>query len=299
MKDVVGETVHSYVHHNGAMLSAALAFYALLAFAPFGVFLVAVVGVVYGAENARAELGQRLAETVGPSIAADVTEIVARASQEGSTALATFVGFVLFVIATSRVFLTVSDGLNHIWGVTSVVHASLRGAGFDVLKRRLVALAMVFFCGLVFLAFVVLRTWLDLAAKLWFDVPIVFRAVELLLGWASISLVTTLVYRVLPDATIAWQDARVGGAVTGALAVVGAVVAGQYVSRVAVESPYGAAGSLFALLLWVYYCSQVFFFGAEFTAAWSRHRGQGVRPLAHARYELPTDRGSDLPVVDP
>lgn len=299
MKDVVGETVHSYVHHNGAMLSAALAFYALLAFAPFGVFLVAIVGVVYGAENARAELGQRLAETVGPSIAADVTEIVARASQEGSTALATFVGFVLFVIATSRVFLTVSDGLNHIWGVTSVVHASLRGAGFDVLKRRLVALAMVFFCGLVFLAFVVLRTWLDLAAKLWFDVPIVFRAVELLLGWASISLVTTLVYRVLPDATIAWQDARVGGAVTGALAVVGAVVAGQYVSRVAVESPYGAAGSLFALLLWVYYCSQVFFFGAEFTAAWSRHRGQGVRPLAHARYELPTDRGSDLPVVDP
>ena len=299
MRAVVTETVHSFVHHNGTMLAAALAFYSLLAFAPFGVFLVAVVGVVYGEKTARDELGQRLAETVGPSIAADVTDIVARASQQGSTAFATFVGFVLFVIATSRVFLTVSDGLNHVFGVTAVVHPSLRGVGADVLKRRLVALAMVFFCGMVFLAFVVLRTWIDLAASRWLDVPFVFRAVELGLGWGAIAFVTTVVYRVLPDATIAWQDARVGGAVTGALAVIGAVVAGQYVSRVAVESPYGAAGSLFALLLWVYYCSQIFFFGAEFTAAWTRHRGQGVRPLAHARYELPTDRGSDLPVVDP
>lgn len=292
------ETVEAYLMHNGAMLSAALAFYSLLAFAPFGVFLVAFVGVVYGEKTARDELVLRLADTVGPAISADIAGVLERASAHGSTAMATFVGAVLFVMATSRVFLTVSEGLNHVWGVTPIISASLRGAGLQVLQRRLVALAMVFFCGLVFISFVGFRTGFDIAAATWLDLPFVFRLIELVLGWAAITVVTTVVYRVLPDAWIAWEDARVGGAVTGALAVVGAALAGQYVARLAVSSPYGAAGSLFALLLWVYYCSQIFFFGAEFTATWARHRGHGVKPLAYARYETFGDRPTDLPVAE-
>ena len=33
--------------------------------------------------------------------------------------------------------------------------------------------------------------------------------------------------------------------------------------------PYGAAGSLVILLVWVYYSAQVFFLGAEFTKAFA------------------------------
>ncbi len=283
MKEVLRDTVHAFVQHSGAMISAALAFYVLLASAPFGVFVVAVVGYFYGEQTARDQLAARLSETIGPGVAHDVSAVLERAAHGTTTAFATLVGVVLFFLATTRVVETVRDGLNHTWGVEPVIPAGLRGAGLAVLERRMASAAMVLFCGFVILLFAVLRTVVDVVAERLTDVPFVVRIAEHVVGWASITLVTGVVFKRLPDARLAWQDAMVGAGVTGVLAVIGALLAGQYVSRVAIEGPYGAAGSLVAFLLWVYYCSQVFFFGAEFTAAWARHRGEGVHPLAHAR----------------
>lgn len=283
MRDVLEDTIHAFVRHQGATLAAALAFYVLLAAAPFGVFLVAVVGMVYDEELARAELVAGLTQNVGPDVATDVGAILERASHGGSTFFATMVGMILFFLATSRVFETVRYGLNHVWEVVPIVPAGLRGAGLAVLERRVIAFAMVLFCGLVFLLFVVLRTTLDVVAAHLREIPFFARLAELVSGFLAITLVTAVVYRRLPDASIVWQDALVGAAFTGVLSVFGAAIAGQYVAKIAIESPYGAAGSLVGFLLWIYYCAQVFFFGAEFTAAWSRHRGDGVHPLAHAR----------------
>lgn len=283
MREVFEDTVHSFVRHQGAMVSAALAFYALLAAAPFGVFLVAVVGVVYGREGARLQLLARLTEVVGTGVATDVGAILERTSHGGTTLFATTVGAVLFFLATSRIFETVRSGLNHVWEVTNVVPASLRGAGLVVLERRIVAFTMVLFCGLVMVLFLILRTTLDVIASQFESLPLAARFAELISGWLAITFVVAVVYRKLPDVRIVWQDLLVGASATGFLLVVGAAIAGQYVARVAIESPYGAAGTLVAFLVWVYYCAQVFFFGAEFTAAWARHRGHGVYPLPHAR----------------
>jgi len=45
-----------------------------------------------------------------------------------------------------------------------------------------------------------------------------------------------------------------------------------------VASVYGAAGSVIALLLWVYYSAQVFFFGAELTRIFANRFGGHVIP---------------------
>ena len=38
-----------------------------------------------------------------------------------------------------------------------------------------------------------------------------------------------------------------------------------YLGKASAGSAYGAAGSLIVVIVWVYYSSQIFFFGAEFT----------------------------------
>ena len=53
---------------------------------------------------------------------------------------------------------------------------------------------------------------------------------------------------------------------------------GLYLGRVAVGSAYGAAGSLIALVVWVYYAAQIFFLGAEYTQVRARMYGDGIRP---------------------
>jgi membrane protein len=123
-------------------------------------------------------------------------------------------------------------------------------------------------------------------------VPLLWRGIDLAFSVGLFTLLVALIFRWLPDARIAWRDAVVGGVVTAVLNTLGSVLIGHYLARVSPTSMYGAAGSLVVLLLWVYYSTQIFLFGAELTAEWARQRGSGVEPMPYATLVTPADRPS-------
>jgi membrane protein len=63
---------------------------------------------------------------------------------------------------------------------------------------------------------------------------------------------------------------------------VGRFLIGLYLGRSSVASPYGAAGSLVLILLWIYYASLIFFFGAELTQTWAVFHGRRLQPQEYA-----------------
>jgi membrane protein len=85
------------------------------------------------------------------------------------------------------------------------------------------------------------------------------------------------IYKWLPDPPIAWRDVAVGAAVTAALFTLGKFLIGLYLGTSGIASGFGASGSLIVILLWVYYSSQIFFMGAEFTRVYAEHRTPGRR----------------------
>jgi membrane protein len=87
---------------------------------------------------------------------------------------------------------------------------------------------------------------------------------------------------VLPDVNIQWRDAWMGGALTALLFLLGKIALTLYMGMAAPGSAYGAAGSVIVFLLWVYFSSIIFFFGAEFTQIYAIRRGSGIRPSEHA-----------------
>lgn len=97
------------------------------------------------------------------------------------------------------------------------------------------------------------------------------------------------IYRVLPDAEIAWSDVWLGSLVTAAMFSLGKLGISLYLEHGSVTQSYGdAAGSLIALLVWVYYSAIIFFFGAELTQQYAARRGSGIRPSKHARRVVET-----------
>jgi membrane protein len=82
-----------------------------------------------------------------------------------------------------------------------------------------------------------------------------------------------LLYKILPDLHIEWRDVILGAAITALLFSGGKTLIGIYLGKAGVTSTYGAAGSLVAVLLWVYYSAQIFFLGAEFTQAYAQRYG--------------------------
>jgi hypothetical protein len=110
--------------------------------------------------------------------------------------------------------------------------------------------------------------------KSWLPVPeVLLHVLNLTVSFAVITLLFALMYKVLPDATIAWKDVWTGAAVTALLFTVGKFLLGLYLGKADVAAGYGAAGSLVIVLIWVYYSSQILLFGAEFTAVYAERYG--------------------------
>lgn len=91
-----------------------------------------------------------------------------------------------------------------------------------------------------------------------------------------------MIFKVLPDAKIAWRDVWIGAAITSLLFNFGKLLLGLYLGRSSVASAYGAAGSLVIVLLWVYYSAQILLFGAKFTQIYSNQYSSHVEPVPGA-----------------
>jgi hypothetical protein len=118
-------------------------------------------------------------------------------------------------------------------------------------------------------------TWLP-------EQEIVLQVLELLFSFAVITGLFAMMFKLLPDAKIAWSDVWVGAGMTALLFTVGKFVIGLYLGKSDVGSTYGAAGSLVIILVWVYYSSQILLFGAEFTQVHAKRFGSRIVPTENA-----------------
>jgi len=180
------------------------------------------------------------------------------------------------------------DAMNTVWEVQPKPGRGLLG----LLKDRLLSLSMVM--GTVFLLLVSLVVSAGLAALSglfgsWAAGGI-GQLVAFVVSFGVFTGLFAMIYRFLPDAKVAWRDVWLGAVVTALLFTAGKTLIGLYVGRSGVASAYGAAGSLIVLLVWVYYSSQIFLFGAEFTKAFADRYGSGIEPEAGAEPVTPEAR---------
>jgi membrane protein len=109
-----------------------------------------------------------------------------------------------------------------------------------------------------------------------------WRAANLGVSMVVFTAVFGMIFKILPDVRIQWRDVWVGAALTAALFAAGKTLIGLYLGHSSAASIYGAAGSMVVLLLWVYYSSQILFFGAEFTQVYAARYGRRIVPDSHA-----------------
>jgi membrane protein len=271
--ELLRETVKEWQDDNCLRLGAALAFYTLLSLAPLLLVTIAIVALAVGDEFAQSEVMGRVESLVGADAAATLRGMVERASQPRSGLLATAVGLVMTFVGASGVFGQLQHALNDIWEVRREEGRGVRGLVVD----RVRAFSMLLLIGLLLLVSLGVGAALSaLSARIADLFPgawLAARAVDVLVSIGVTALLFGLIFKVLPDLPLRWSDVAVGALVSAVLFAVGRLVISWYLGRATGASVYGAAGSLVMLLLWVYYSSQLLFFGAEFTQVWARRYG--------------------------
>jgi len=252
-------------------MGAALSYYTLFSIAPLLILVIAIAGIVFGREAVQGQIVEQLRGLMGDQGATAVQGLLVSASRPESTVTATIVGTITLILGATSVCAELQSTLNRIWkvpeqgGAWSYVTARLRGMGLIVTTGFLLLVSLV--VGAALAAF---STWWGGFFPGW---EAVMQAIDFVVSFAITTALFAAVYRALPSTPIAWRDVWMGACVTALLFTVGKLLIGLYIGHAAVTSGFGAAGSIVIVLVWVYYSSQVFLLGAEFTHTYALRHG--------------------------
>lgn len=273
-KELLGKTWTEWNEDQAPRLGAALAYYTVLSLAPLLLLLIAIAGLVFGEEAARGQLMGQIQGMVGSEGAEAVQEMVRNASKPGSGIIASIVGFAVLIFGASTVANELKSSLNQIWDIDP--HTT--GTGMkSMVKQRSKALVVVLGCGFLLLVSLAVSSFLAAAGSfVGHLLPLpepVLHLLNALVGIVVITGVFGFMFKYLPDVNIEWRDVFLGALFTSVLFAIGKFAIGLYLGKASLGSSYGAAGSLVVLLVWVYYSSQILFFGAEFTQVYAETHG--------------------------
>jgi membrane protein len=292
LRIVLIKSLTCWVDHRGASKGAALAFYTLFSMTPILMLAIVFVGYVFGAEAAQGEIVAQVQGIIGPNGAQVIQALLAAARDPVSGRVATILASVLLLLGATSVFAELKGSLDELWGI-----GTTRRSVFRVLLRtRLVSFGLVLVLALLLLFSLIASAALALlenyANAVLGGATVILATLSSLISFGAIACLFAVIYKTLPEAPLSWRDVWIGATFTAGLFSLGRYVIGLYLGHSGVASSFGAAGSVIALLLWVYYSAQIFFFGAEFTRQYALCFGS-------LRHDLPPvdERGSPAPKI--
>src|SRR5262245_34594180 len=285
--DVVMRTYWDWSTDGATRLGAAVAYYTLFSVAPVLIVITGVVGFFVGQAAARQQISPWLQRFLSPEGARAAELMLQQQATPAGGIVTTIVGFVTLFLGTSAFVNELRQSLNLVWRVQTPpsedggILATVRSMLSDRVYGFLIAVG----AGVLIVASLAIDTAIAVAGSHFHGfLPLPTPLLQLLTFVVSLlvmAAVFTLVYKTLPDAYVAWGDAWVGAVATTLLFDVGTLLVSTLVAQ-ASRSVYGTAASVLALLVWVYYSAQVFFFGAELTRIFATTHGGGIVPVHRA-----------------
>src|SRR5713101_7307430 len=266
------KAVYKWLEDRAPTMGAAIAYYTVFSLAPMLVMVIAIAGLAFVQKSSVGALFGELADLIGPESAVAVQAMLRSASGTWSGILATAVGIGTLIIAATAVFGELQSALNVIWKAPA---GGSHGV-WHLLKSRLLSLSVILVIGFLLLVSLVISTALaafsDYLDWILPGLATILRIVHLTLSFGFTTVLFALMFKILPDNPVEWEEVWLGAAVAAVLFTAGKHLISLYIGSSNMASTYGAPGALIIVLVWVYYSAQILLLGAEFAKAYSDQR---------------------------
>nr|WP_294896494.1 YihY/virulence factor BrkB family protein [uncultured Pedobacter sp.] len=280
---ILKETFNAFMDDKGLKLSASLAYYTIFSLAPMLIVILSIGGIFYGQDALQGKVFSQLNDFIGSDAAAQIQGTLQKLQLSGKSTVAAITGVITLLVGASGIFIEIQDSINQIWRVKAVPKKGWHKLIID----RILSLSMIASLGFILIVSLLINSLVlvfsDILTRYLPDFTLVFIDV-LNLGITFIVLMGLfgIIYKVLPDVEITWKQVKAGAFFTALLFMLGKYLIGLYIQFAAVGNIYGAAGTVVVVAVWVYYSAAILFFGAEFTWAYAKVKGNIIRPSKYA-----------------
>lgn len=262
---ILGRAFKNWWGRDPLSQSAAAAYYAVFSLPGLLIIIMTIAAMAYEQSSAETQALSHVQNVLGADVAQTMRAILQSARHKNGDILAMSVGAFTLFFGTTGLFVQLQKSLNQVWDVEIK-----KGIGFLIfLKARVTALGITICLGLLLLlsliltaALAALSNWLTIHLSQ--DLVYYLYSMNFFMSLIILSLLFTLIHKILPDIHLKWRDALRGGIVSAVLFKFGEYGLGLYFRLAQPESVFGAAGSIILFLIWVFYSCLVLLYGAEF-----------------------------------
>lgn len=281
--NLLKKTYQEFDDDNAIKLSASLSYYTIFSLPPLLIIILSIFSVFFGREAVTGRFFGQINGMVGNEAAMQIQETIKNIELSDSNAFAAAFGGILLLIGASGVFAKIQSSINFIWGLKAKPDKGL----VKFIKNRLMSFSMIASVGFLLLVSLMVNTVMDVInARLLVYFPdstiYLFYVVNIVILFATTTMLFSIIFKTLPDGDIAWKNALIGSSFTSFFFMFGKFAIGFYLGSSTVATVYGAAGSVIIILIWVYYSAIILYFGAEFTKVYANAHGSKIIPNTYA-----------------
>jgi len=289
---IAADAVRKWIDDRAPSMGAALAYYTAFSLAPLLVIVIAIAGLTVGHDVAQSAILAQLTNLLGDAGGQAVEGMMHATADLGHGVMTLAIGVATLVIGATTAFAELEDDLNRIWKTDPA-----RGSGvWNFLRARLLTFGLVLTIAFLLIVSLVVNAALAaLGNSLFSGAEVLMQALDFVTSVAVITVLFAAIYKILPDVDIAWRDVWLGAFVTSVLFAIGRLLIGLYIGHSSVASSFGSAGPFVALMVWIYYSTQIFLMGAEVTYVVAQGHGAAASASKPAGAAVSASKPSRLP----
>jgi membrane protein len=271
--------------HRVPKMAAALAYYTIFSLPALLMIIIWIADIFYGQEVIEGKLFGEIAAMVGNDSAKQIEDAIWHSRMSDDANLAAAVGIITLLMGATGIFAEIQDSINRIWHIKAKPR---KGKGWlRLLSNRLLSFSMIAVLGFLLLVSLMVNTAVDiigrrLVALFSTDAVVLLYALNFVFSFLLIAVLFAVIFKILPDGKISWREVMPGVIITTILFMVGKFLLSYYIRSRGSNSPYGVAGSVVIILVWVYYSAIILFSGAVITRLWLLKKGDLIRPKKYA-----------------
>ena len=268
--------------------SSIIAYYAIFSLPGLLVVIMTLAGYFFGREAVNNQVAAQFTSTMGADTAKQIQDMIIQASKLRNSLLATIIGIVSILIGATGVFSEFQNALNTIWEVKL---DKTKSGIWHIIRVRLFSFGLMISIAFLLIVSLVVSSVISafgnwLTGHFTDSFLLLMQVLNTGLSFIILSVLFTLMFRILPDAKIKWWHVWIGSIVTTFLFEIGKYALGLYFGKANPATGYGAAGSVILIILWVTYSSMIVLYGAEFTHAYAKMFSGNVLPNEIAKKEV-------------
>ena len=293
---VLKETTVDFIDDDAIKLSASLAYFTIFSIGPLLLVIITIMGFFYQKAEITTQVFNQLSMILGKAGATEMRSILDETSKLNNSNLFGIIGFIILIFGTTGIFTEIQGSINYIWSIK----AKPKRGWLKYLTDRLLSFSLIIGVGFLMLVTLLINVLMDAVShrlQMFFGTANVYllQGINLVLLFSVVTFLFSVIYKVLPDARIAWRDALTGATATGTFFLLGKFLIGYYIGSSSTINTYGAAASIIILLSWVYYSALILYFGAEFTKVYAMKYGKGIKVYETAVYIVKRE-AKELPI---